>query len=268
MSVTDRKPPYHFSHTVRVGFDETDAQGVVYYGRYMPYFDRARVEYLRHLGLLHTAPSGREFVMRANRVAYHAPARFDDLLEVFVRVERIGTSSVIFQLVACDEHGDDLCSAEQVVVLIDVTTRRPVTVGEEYRRAIDLLEGRTAADAPAMGPVGRRGGAVEAIERIINRESEADEILRQSVATIAKRFETFCGIRFVEDGGMIDGPSGGDYAEPQSVVSITYDDSSIAEIALGMPLEEEDRDAFDRIAKLLSPFCLVGWDTGGEAWNP
>ena len=63
----------------------------------MPYFDRARVEYLRHLGLLHRRPADREFVMRANRVEYHAPARFDDLLEVFVRVERIGTSSVVFQ---------------------------------------------------------------------------------------------------------------------------------------------------------------------------
>ena len=34
---------------MRVGFDETDAQAVVYYGRYFPYFDRARVEYQRHL---------------------------------------------------------------------------------------------------------------------------------------------------------------------------------------------------------------------------
>ena len=268
MSVTDRKPPFRFSHTVRVGFDETDAQGVVYYGRYMPYFDRARVEYLRHLGLLHASPSDREFVMRANRVSYTAPARFDDLLEVFVRVERIGTSSVVFQFSACDDHGGELCSAEQVVVLIDVTTRRPVTVGEAYRSAVDLLEGRATAAAPAIGPAGRRSGAIEAIERIVNRESEADEILRQSVATIAKRFDTFCGIRFVEDGGMLDGPSGGAYAEPQAVVPITYDDSSIAEIALGTPLEEDDRDTFDRIAKLLSPFCLVGWDTGGEAWNP
>ena len=268
MSVTDRKPPFRFSHTVRVGFDETDAQGVVYYGRYLPYFDRARVEYLRHLGLLHTSPPDREFVMRANRVEYHAPARFDDLLEVFVRVERIGTSSVVFQFSAYDDHGDELCSAEQVVVLIDVATRRPVTVGEPYRSAIDLIEGRASAAVPEEGPASRRSGAVDAVEWIINRESEADEILRQSVVTIARRFETFCGIRFVEDGGMIDGPSGGDYAQPQAVVPITYDDSSIAEIVLGRPLQEVERDAFDRIAKLLSPFCLVGWDTGGEAWNP
>ena len=36
----------------RVWFSDTDGQGVVYYGRYLPYFDYARVEYLRHLGLL------------------------------------------------------------------------------------------------------------------------------------------------------------------------------------------------------------------------
>ena len=49
---TDRKPPFKFSAFTRVGFSDTDAQGIVYYGRYLPYFDLARVEYLRHLGLL------------------------------------------------------------------------------------------------------------------------------------------------------------------------------------------------------------------------
>src|SRR4029077_11260220 len=128
----------------------------------------------------------------------------------------------VFQFSACDDHGGELCTAEQVVVLIDVTTRRPVTVGEEDRSAVDLLEGRVASAVPTVGPAARRGGAIEAVERIINRESEADEILRQSVATIAKRSDTFCCIRCVEDGGMIDGPSGGTYAEPHAVIPITY----------------------------------------------
>jgi len=90
VSVTDRRPPFRFAVRTRVGFDETDAQGIVYYGRYMPYFDRARVEYLRHLGLLQPGSGGAEFVMRAQHVEYHAPARFDDELEVFVRVCRLG----------------------------------------------------------------------------------------------------------------------------------------------------------------------------------
>ena len=98
MAVSDRKPPFRFSHTVRVGFDETDAQGVVYYGRYMPYFDYARTEYHRHLG--RPAIEDAEFVMRALQVEYHAPARFDDLLECFVRVSRIGRSSMTYEFAA------------------------------------------------------------------------------------------------------------------------------------------------------------------------
>ena len=47
-----RKPPFKLSARTRVGFSDTDAQGIVYYGRYNPYFDLARVEYLRRLELL------------------------------------------------------------------------------------------------------------------------------------------------------------------------------------------------------------------------
>ena len=49
--LSDRKPPFKFSALDRVGFSDTDAQGIVYYGRYLPYFDAARVEYLRELGI-------------------------------------------------------------------------------------------------------------------------------------------------------------------------------------------------------------------------
>src|SRR5699024_7487841 len=87
------KPPFKMSARTRVGFSDTDAQGIVYYGRYNPYFDFARVEYLRALGLLDRRGDG-DFVMRANTVEYFAPAVFDDLVEVYARVSRIGSTSV------------------------------------------------------------------------------------------------------------------------------------------------------------------------------
>src|SRR5438309_8865116 len=90
-----KRPPFKFSARTRVGFSDTDAQGIVYYGRYNPYFDLARVEYLRSLGLLHVPRPG-DFVMRANDVEYFAPAVFDDEIEVFVRVARVGRTSVTF----------------------------------------------------------------------------------------------------------------------------------------------------------------------------
>ncbi len=40
--VSDRKPPFKYSALTRVGFSDTDAQGIVYYGRYLPYFDLSR----------------------------------------------------------------------------------------------------------------------------------------------------------------------------------------------------------------------------------
>ena len=66
--VTDRKAPFRYAAFARVGFSDTDAQGVVYYGRYMPYFDLARTEYHRHLGRVHLGEV--DFAMRAVTVEY------------------------------------------------------------------------------------------------------------------------------------------------------------------------------------------------------
>jgi len=141
--VTDRTPPFRYAAYTRVGFSDTDAQGVVYYGRYLPYFDLARTEYHRHLGAIELRG---EFAMRASAVEYHAPARFDDLLEVFVRVERIGTTSVTYDHAAyrLDDGGDvDLlmATAKQTLVLIDLGNRRPVPVPDAFRARVDDFEG-------------------------------------------------------------------------------------------------------------------------------
>jgi len=140
---TGRKPPYRYAAYMRVGFSDTDAQGVVYYGRYMPYFDQARTEYHRHLGAIDIRG---EFALRALTVEYHAPARFDDLLEVFVRVERIGTTSVTYDYAAYrldeDDGADDvlMATAKQTVVLIERDTRRPAPVPDSFRERIGAFE--------------------------------------------------------------------------------------------------------------------------------
>jgi acyl-CoA thioester hydrolase len=139
---TTARPPYRFSTRLRVGFDETDAQAVVYYGRYFPYCDRARVEYQRHLRLLHTLPERLEFVMRKTQCEYEAPARFDDELEVFIRTAAIGRSSWRVEVAVhhC-ESGDLLARAEQVMVLIDRATRQTTPVPDSWRDAVEAFEG-------------------------------------------------------------------------------------------------------------------------------
>ena len=141
--VTDRRPPFRYAAHLRVGFSETDAQGVVYYGRYMPYFDLARTEFHRHLGRANLGSN--DFAMRASIVEYVAPARFDDLLEVFVRVERIGTTSITYDHAAyrLDENGGDdvlMATAKQTLVLIDLADRRPVPVPDSFRDQVAAFE--------------------------------------------------------------------------------------------------------------------------------
>ena len=135
------RSPFKFSATTRVGFSDTDAQAVVYYGRYMPYFDLARVEYHRSLDMLLAEADDRQFVMRAMHVEYHMPARFDDLIEVDVRVSRIGTSSVTYEFAAYLE-GDELAvTATQTVVLVDLAERKPCPVPDWWRERIAAFEG-------------------------------------------------------------------------------------------------------------------------------
>ncbi len=141
--LTRRRPPFKYAALTRVWFSDTDAQGVVYYGRYLPYFDYARTEYHRHLGTLgmHDV-AGAEFVMRASSVEYHAPARFDDLLECFVRISRLGRTSVTYESVAIRLPDDTLMvTATQTIVLVDLQTRLPVPVPEEARAPIRAFEG-------------------------------------------------------------------------------------------------------------------------------
>ena len=142
---TGRMPPFKFSAFVRVGFSDTDAQGIVYYGRYLPYFDTARVEYLRHLGLLKLetgVDDPHEFVMRASSVEYFAPARFDDLIEIFVRMARIGRTSATFECAAHRAEDDQLMvTAEQTLVLVDLDERKAAPIPDAYRECIRAFEG-------------------------------------------------------------------------------------------------------------------------------
>ncbi len=140
---TDRKPPFLYSAFTRVGFSDTDAQGIVYYGRYMPYFDTARVEYHRHLDMLKTrSEEERQFVMRASSIEYTAPAKFDDLIEVFIRISRIGRTSVTYEFAAYRVDDDVLMvTAKQTLVLVDLDERKACEIPSWYRDRIQKFEG-------------------------------------------------------------------------------------------------------------------------------
>jgi len=140
--LSDRNPPFKYSALDRVGFSDTDAQGIVYYGRYLPFFDLARVEYHRHLGMAYTGPREREFVMRACTIDYLAPARFDDLVETFIRVSRIGRTSVTYECAAYHLEDDvHMVTAHQTLVLVELATHTASPVPKSFRDTIRAFEG-------------------------------------------------------------------------------------------------------------------------------
>lgn len=140
--LTDRRAPFRYAAYTRVGFSDTDAQGVVYYGRYLPYFDLARTEYHRHVGRI--ALDGLDFAMRATSIEYLAGAQFDDLLEVFVRAVRIGTTSITYEHAAYRiTDGDDtlMATSTATLVCIALDRREAVPVPAAARERIAAFEG-------------------------------------------------------------------------------------------------------------------------------
>ncbi len=86
-----------YRHTVRVYWEDTDAGGVVFYANYLKFFERARTEWLRHLGLAQQDlrdRTGAIFVVADTHVQYRAPARLDDELTVTVELSARGAASM------------------------------------------------------------------------------------------------------------------------------------------------------------------------------
>ena len=88
--------PFHTR--IRVRYEETDAAGVVYYANYLVYFEVARVEALRAVGVPITEVERRGVTLPAVSASctYHSPARVDDLLDVAMWTEHVGRASFGF----------------------------------------------------------------------------------------------------------------------------------------------------------------------------
>jgi putative methionine-R-sulfoxide reductase with GAF domain len=112
-------------------------------------------------------------------------------------------------------------------------------------------------------------GALESIDRILDRGGDADELLRDVVAVLHGLDFSWVGISFVEGGELVLGPAEGERTGEPAAIPISYEDNVVAELGVvAGELKAEDRAFLERVALLISPYCLVGWDTGGEAWSP
>ena len=87
-----------FQFPVRVYWEDTDAGGIVFYANYLKFFERARTEWLRHLGIQQhqlKQETGGMFVVIDTQLKYHQPAKLDDLLQVTAQMQNVGRASML-----------------------------------------------------------------------------------------------------------------------------------------------------------------------------
>lgn len=116
-----------FNWPVRVYYEDTDAGGIVFYANYLKFFERARTEWLRALGVQQQAlldADNTAFVVKTVTLDYQAAARLDDELTIQTSVAKLGRASIQFlQQAWC---GDTLLNTASVTVCcVDIATMRP-----------------------------------------------------------------------------------------------------------------------------------------------
>ena len=128
-----------FRHAIRVYWEDTDAGGIVFYANYLKFFERARTEWLRSLGVEQQAwrdETGAMFIVSDTRVRFLRPARLDDLLDVDAALREAGRASLTIAQQAW--RGTELLAEGDIRIgCVDARTLRP-------RRIPDTLLERIA----------------------------------------------------------------------------------------------------------------------------
>jgi acyl-CoA thioester hydrolase len=118
---------------IRVRYGETDQMGYVYYGNYASYYEVARVESFRELGLSYKKleDSGVMMPVLELKTRYLQPAKYDDLLTVKVSIPDMPRLKITYLYKIYNESGVLLNTGETVLVFINMTTNRPVRIPAE-----------------------------------------------------------------------------------------------------------------------------------------
>jgi tol-pal system-associated acyl-CoA thioesterase len=128
-----------YSFPVRVYFENTDAGGVVYHGEYLKFLERARTEWLRHLGFDHQALARDHrvmFVVTAASIDFTRPARLDDTVAVSVRLESLGKVRCVFaQEIRRDDEA--LVTARVTVACVTGENLKPTEIPEALRKKME-----------------------------------------------------------------------------------------------------------------------------------
>jgi acyl-CoA thioester hydrolase len=129
---------YGFGHRLRVRFAETDAMGIVHHSRYLPYLEEGRVEYLRSIGHPYDElrSTGVDLAVLEVFVAYRAPLRFDELVDVHVMLAN-ATRTTLQMAYLLGVDGEPRATAVTVHGAVNTETGRPRRLPDWIHRLVD-----------------------------------------------------------------------------------------------------------------------------------
>ena len=136
--------PFLFRTSLRVRLPETDVMGIVFHGNFFLYMEVGRMDYLRNIGLSdpERPMKGMDNVVKHAACDYESPARFDDLLDIYVRVAEIRNTSFRFEFLITKGVEDTVVAkGESVHVAIDAKSWKPTRVPESFRAPVRAFEG-------------------------------------------------------------------------------------------------------------------------------
>jgi len=135
---------FNYFFSFRVRYSEVDAQGIVFNAHYLTYFDSAMTEYLRHIGhdyQKEVERSNEDFHTVKTLVEYIKPILFDQIIDVCIRVEKIGRSSLTFLLEIYHQNEEDLLASGEVIwVNADQKTHKSTKLSDDLCRKIRIHE--------------------------------------------------------------------------------------------------------------------------------
>ena len=138
------KSRFRFHHDIRVRFADTDLQSIVFNANYLTYYDVAWTEYFRAIGYewKDLLALGVDTVLARTMMEFKSPARFDEILEVYTRISRIGTTSMTFEFAIYPQGEDRLInSATSLYVCVDPKKLTSTPIPSELRERIVQFEG-------------------------------------------------------------------------------------------------------------------------------
>jgi len=130
-----------FDWQVRVYYEDTDSGGVVYHSNYLKYMERARTEWLRHLGFEQTDLKDKLnalFVVHSMQIQFKKPAKFNDLLTITSEFTTIGFGSIVF-LQKITLNAQLLTEASVKIACINALTFKPSEIPHQVKQKLQQL---------------------------------------------------------------------------------------------------------------------------------